>query len=56
MKTVTIRRREYSKLYNLPYPNAATKKQIFNRVVDLLLTAVLGSGAAAIVLFLFALS
>ena len=55
MKTVTVRHRGYSRLSSLPYPNAATKKQILNRVVDLLLTAALGSGAAAIVLFLFAL-
>ena len=56
MKTVAIRRQKYSNFYNLPYPNAATRKQILNRVIDLLLTAALGSGAAAIVLFLFALS
>lgn len=55
MKTVAIRRREYSLFSNIPYPNAATRKQLFNRVVDLLLTAALGSGAAAIILFLFAL-
>lgn len=48
MKTVTIAK-------PIPYPNAATRRQILNRVVDLLLTAVIGVGLAASLLFLLAL-
>ena len=40
----------------IPYPNAATKGQIIDRFVELLLTAALGIGAAAILLFILALA
>lgn len=55
MKTTTMRR-GYTYTANLPYPNAASRKQIFDRIVDLSLTFVLGAGAAAIVLFVLALA
>ena len=36
----------------LPYPNAATPRQVINRFVDLLLVGAIGMAFAAIVLFL----
>ena len=38
------------------YPNSVSRRQIFNRIVDLLLMAASGAGAAAVVLFLLALT
>ena len=55
MKTTTMRR-GYAYTANIPYPNAASRKQIVNRIVDLTLTFVLGAGAAAIVLFVLAVA
>lgn len=49
MKTVTMYK-------PIPYPNAATRRQVLSRVVDLLLTAVIGIGLAASLLFLLALA
>ena len=38
------------------YPNSASRRQVINRIVDMLLMAVSGAGAAAMVLFLLALA
>lgn len=38
------------------YPNGVTRRQIIQKVVDLLLTAAIGIGIAAILLFLLALA
>lgn len=40
----------------IPYPNAASRRQIIAKAVDILLMAVSGAGTAAIVLFLMALA
>lgn len=56
MKTITYRTTDFAKRPHIPYPNAATRQQILDRFVELLLMAGLGIGAAAIVLFLFALA
>lgn len=50
MKTTTIRE------YALNYPNAATRKQVMNKIVDLLLMAAVGAGLAAMLLLLLALA
>ena len=55
MKTTTMRR-GYTCPTNLPYPNAASRKQILDRIVDVTLTFMLGAGAAAIVLLALALA
>jgi hypothetical protein len=39
----------------LPYPNAATRRQILNKILDLLLTGAIGAGIAAMLLFLMVL-
>lgn len=39
-----------------PYPNAATRRQVLHRLLDLLLSAAIGAGIAAVLLFLLALA
>ena len=56
MKTTILYRSDYANRPNLPYPNAATRKEIFSKFLDLLLMAALGAGAAAILLFFLALT
>ncbi len=56
MKTATIHRTDLANRPNLPYPNAATRRQIIDRFIELLLMGALGIGAAAIVLFSLALA
>lgn len=41
---------------SVSYPNGVTRRQIIQKVVDLLLTAAIGIGIAAILLFLLALA
>lgn len=53
MKTATTYRTSQP---NLPCPNAATRREVFQKLLDLLLTGALGAGAAAILLFLCALA
>lgn len=50
MKTTMIRE------YALTYPNAATRKQVMNKIVDLLLMAAVGAGLAAMLLLLLTLA
>ncbi len=38
------------------YPNGATKQDLFRKLIDLMLVAAIGIGAAAILLFLLALA
>ena len=56
MKTTAARHTHLTNRPQLPYPNAATKRQLFDRFIELLLMAALGIGAAAIVLFILALA
>ena len=56
MKTVTTRKSHTRRQYGIPYPNAATKQQLFDQFVELLLTAAVGIGGAAILLFIMAIS
>lgn len=56
MKTAVTYRTDYAPQPNLPYPNAATRRELINKAVDLLLVAAIGVGAAAILLFLLALA
>lgn len=56
MKTLTRKDTVYSKMPRVPYPNAATRRQIFNRFIDLLLCTALGISAAAIFLLILALA
>jgi hypothetical protein len=56
MKTKTIYRTTYANQPHIPYPNAATRREIFDKVLDLLLMAAMGVGAAAIILFMLVLT
>lgn len=56
MKTAVVTRANPINRPKLPYPNAATKRQIFDRFVELLLVGALGIGAAAILLFILAIA
>lgn len=46
----------YSVQTKVPYPNAASRRQIIEKVIDLLLMAASGAGAAAMVLLMLALA
>lgn len=50
MKTTVMQRRAPA------YPNAATRRQVAHKVLDLLLMAAIGAGAAAVALFILALA
>lgn len=56
MKTATLQQRRTNAKANIPYPNAATKKEMMHKLLDTLLSAVSGAALAAIVLFLFAIA
>lgn len=56
MKTSAMHRTDFANRPHLPYPNAATKRQIFDRFIELLLMAALGAGAAASILLVLALA
>lgn len=56
MKTVTTKKPNITKHCRVPYPNAATRQQLIDQFVELLLTGAVGISAAAIVLFILALA
>ena len=56
MKSHTIYCPEHTRMPPVPFPNAATRKELFRKIVDLLLIAAIGAGAAASLLFILALA
>ena len=56
MKANVIYRADYAKRPNLPYPNAATRRQVLDKVLNFLLMAAIGAGVAAMLLLLLALA
>ena len=56
MKTTNIQHRKANTRPVIPYPNAATKKEILHNALDMLLSAACGAALAAIVLFLMVVS
>lgn len=56
MKTAVIHRSDLIMRPNLPYPNAATRREILSKFLDLLLVGAIGAGLAASLLFLLALA
>ena len=56
MKTATTRKPSIAKQFRVPFPNAATRQQIIDHFVELLLTGAVGISAAAIILFILALA
>ena len=55
MKTATIRKPNTNSLPRIPYPNAATGKELFHKFLDLLLVGAMGAGAAAMLLLVLVL-
>ncbi len=52
MKTVSLYSTHISRK---PYPNAATRQEVINKVLDTLLVGAIGAGAAASLLFMLLL-
>ena len=52
MKAATVYRQMPRPRRELPYPNAATRRQVLTRLVDFLLVGALGMAFAAIVLIM----
>ena len=55
MKATFVYQRNFANRPHAPYPNAATNQEILHKLLDLLLVAALGVGAAAILLLLVAI-
>jgi hypothetical protein len=55
MKTLTVCQKN-QRFTEVSYPNGVTKRQILQKAVDLLLTAAIGIGIAAVLLFLMSLA
>lgn len=56
MKTTALYRTDYTTRPNLPFPNAATRREILHKFLDFLLMGALGIGTTAILLFLLVLT
>ena len=56
MKSVTVYRSDLTKRPNLPYPNAATRQKMFEKLIDQLLIVAMGIAAVTVVLFLLLLA
>lgn len=52
MKTATIRRTDLNTQPRIPYPNAATRKELVHKFLDMVLMGAIGAGLAASLLFL----
>lgn len=55
MKTAAIYYHRYMNQPAVPYPNAASRRQVLHKVVDILLSAACCAGIIAIVIFLLML-
>lgn len=55
MKTATIHTRNIRTNIARRYPNAATRREVMNKVLDNLLIGAIGAGAAASLLFVMLL-
>lgn len=56
MKTAVIDRSAFANRPNLPYPNAATRREILRKAVDYLLLVAMGLAAMTVALFLLTLA
>ena len=55
MKTTAMYRDNFWNRPSVPLPNAATRRQVAQKLLDIALVAAIGAGIAASVLFLVAL-
>ena len=56
MKTATIRNTQVKSRPPIPYPNAATRAELLHKLLDLLITGLIGAGLAASLLLLAAMA
>jgi hypothetical protein len=56
MKATTVYRTDFKSLPRIPYPNAATRKEMFHKFLDMLLVGAIGAGLAACFLLILAFS
>ena len=56
MKTTAMHHRKVNTRSNIPYPNAATKKELMHKMLDMLLSAACGAAFATIILFFLAVA
>ena len=56
MKTETYRRIRMNSAPVIPYPNAATRRELFHKYLDLVLVCAMGAGAAACLLLFLILA
>lgn len=56
MKTEVIYRPAVNVRPSLPYPNAASRRQMFEKILDHLLIGAIGIGSVVIIAFLLALA
>ena len=55
MKTTTVYHDNFWNRPSVPLPNAATRRQVLEKFLDVALVAAIGAGIAASILFLIAL-
>ena len=55
MKTATLYPTRITVSPKRPYPNAATRREVMNKLLDTLLIGAIGAGAAASLLFILVL-
>jgi len=56
MKTATAYARNYRSRQSIPFPNAATPRQVLHKIVDIALVAASGAGLGALLLLLLTLA
>lgn len=56
MKTATLKQTHINRTPALPFPNAATKREMLHKFLDLMLVSAIGAGLAACLLFFLALA
>lgn len=54
MKITSLNRSDFKMRPSLPYPNAATRRELLNKFLDLLLVGAIGAGLAASFLLILA--
>jgi hypothetical protein len=54
MKAATLRQKQMTKMPVIPYPNSATKQEMVQKFVDIVLVGAIGAGLAACLLFFLA--
>lgn len=56
MKTATVYNRNYRTRTTIPFPNAATPRQVLHKIVDIALVAASGAGLGALLLLLLTMA